>query len=103
MNSATGQQISDAFSWGNLIPNFSALADWRSSADGLTAAFVLFILVIFAYFLVLAGIKWLAARRHIRFYEKLLQDINASNLVQNREELKQRAKKMEAYAGLSAR
>lgn len=100
MNSATGQQISDAFSWGNLIPNFPALADWRSSADGLTAAFVLFILVIFAYFLVLAGIKWLAARRHIRFYEKLLQDINANNLAQNREELKQRAKKMEAYAGL---
>lgn len=83
------------FSISHLIPHFSEIwAGNLSSAHGLSAFIVLFLLIVGAFFLSFAIYKYLQAKQQIFFYEGLVRGLNRVSLLAAREKLHKKPSKI---------
>ncbi|MEZ4600741.1 MAG: anti-phage ZorAB system protein ZorA [Syntrophotaleaceae bacterium] len=89
------------FSVIHLMPHFSEVFQGNfSSSHGLSAAIVLFLLVVAIGFLSFAISKYLQAKRQILFYETLVSGINQSELAGRQREITQNALQHSDYGKL---
>ena len=87
------------FSISNLFPNFYELGD-LSSAHGLSALFVLALLILMFSFLIFAFKKYYQARNHVDFYANLLRDLSQEDLASKQRDLTNQALEHQEYGGL---
>lgn len=79
----------------NLVPDFSVLAQGQfTSSQGLSSVFVVFLLAITIGFLIYAFEKFVRSRKDIKHYLALTREQEKGQLLVNRRQLKENAKKM---------
>ena len=85
----------------NLWPDFGAvMAGNITSAEGLSAAFVLVLLVAVALFSLMALWSYCKAVLHLRFYRSLLKDVSADELLEKQREVTNKALQSKRYGQL---
>lgn len=84
-----------------LWPEFNRLLQGDvTSPEGLSAAFVLVLLVVVAFFSLLSVWNFFRAKSHLRFYRRLLTDLSADQLLEKRRDLSNEALKSSTYGHL---
>jgi hypothetical protein len=81
----------DQLEFSHLLPKFAALND-IFSRDGISAAFVAFLWIVFAAFLLGAFTKYLRARRRVGFLNGITADLKQETLFEKRRDLKHATK-----------
>lgn len=87
------------FSITNLLPDFTELGN-LSSAHGLSALFVLVLLLLTIVFLAFAFQKYRQSKNHIDFYENLLRDLAQEDLATKQRDLTNQAMAHQEYGRL---
>lgn len=89
------------FSISHLMPHFSEIwAGKLSSAHGLSAVIVLFLLVVGSFFLFFSIYKYLQAKQQISFYEGLVLGVDQCELAARQREITQKALQNPKYGKL---
>jgi hypothetical protein len=87
------------FEWLSLIPDFNLIVNGGiNSTEGVSALIVGLLLVIFFVFMFFAVIKWFSANRKVNFFLIMTKDLVQAELSNQRNELKEQAKKT-SYTG----
>jgi len=85
----------------SLVPDFSLLFNGGiSSGGGLSALFVLFLIIIGVSFFVYAILGWYSAGNRINFYKRLLSNTNQDELARKQRDLRHLALEHKAYGQL---
>jgi len=89
------------YSLTKLWPEFGRVLDWDvTSAQGLSALFVLVLVGAVLFFSVLSIWNYWQAKRHLRFYRDMLKGLSAEQLLEKRRDLFNIAMTSEAYGRL---
>lgn len=85
----------------NLIPDLSLLLDGEfSTAQGFSATLFAVLFAIFIVFLGMTIASFFRAKRHLRFYEKLIEGLQVEELIDKRRDIKNQAMEHPAYGHL---
>jgi hypothetical protein len=82
-----------------LIPNFSSISIPPETGSELSALFIIFLICIFIYFLFYAAFQFIKSIRLINWTMGLIGKETASSITLNREEFKEKSKKVNHAAG----
>ena len=89
------------YSLTKLWPEFERILQWDvTSAEGLSALFVLVLIAGVVFFSVLSLVNYWRANKHLQFYRLLLQDLTAEQLLEKRRDISNKALENHSYGRL---